>query len=419
MIRLLLLAVVIGVVAAAVASLFMAFIDHAQEWLFADLPVAFGWSSTPWWWCAILLLISPVLIVLARRMPGATGKGPLTGFHFDNPLAFVPSILLAAFATLAFGMVLGPEAPLIVIGTAIGALATRRAQSDQMKAAMLLGGIAAIGAVFGNPFVTGFMILEFAAFGVIPAILLIPAFLALAAGYVTQIGIYDLPGLGVHPLAVPGLPAYDAIEFGNLFLGIAVAVLAGAVAVAVRMGAVRVDAMAGKRPTPVLFGAAIVTIIVLFIAMVGFDLDPKLVLFSGSPGMAELVQQTAIGTVLVILVAKAIAYLVALGGGYRGGPIFPATFLGVAIAVIAGLMFPSVPVTPLVAAGIAASAAGMIKLPGTSALLGAVLVAGTGAAVAPFAILGAVIGVLVRLAVDARTGAEAAKATATPAQAPA
>ena len=46
----------------------------------------------------------------------------------------------------------------------------------------------------------------------------------------------------------------------------------------------------------------------------------------------------------------------------------------------------------------------MLRMPATSALLGALLVAGGGAAVAPFAILGAVIGFVIRVVVDRRMG---------------
>ena len=74
---------------------------------------------------------------------------------------------------------------------------------------MMLGGVAGIGAVLGNPFVTAFMIMEFVAIGSAPGLVIVPALLALAAGYVTQIGIFGLPGFGVHTLAVPGLPQYD------------------------------------------------------------------------------------------------------------------------------------------------------------------------------------------------------------------
>jgi hypothetical protein len=44
----------------------------------------------------------------------------------------------------------------------------------------------------------------------------------------------------------------------------------------------------------------------------------------------------------------------------------------------------------------------MIKLPATSALLGLLLISGAGAAIAPFAILGAVVGLIVRLIAERR-----------------
>lgn len=418
--RLLLAAIVVGILGATAGSLFSALVDRCQELLFHEFPAALGLSSTPWWWSTVLLLISPVIVMLARRLPGATGKGPLTGFHFDNPLVMVPSILIAAFGTLAFGMVLGPEAPLIVAGTAVGAILTRKSELTTQKAVMLLGGMAAIGSVFGNPFITGFMLLEFAAFGVVPSLLVLPGFLALGAGYLTQIGINGIPGLGTHSLAVDGLPTYNTIRFGDLAMGIVVALVASLVALIVRTGAVRIDALSSRRATPVLFGAAIATAIVFIIANAGFGIDPVLILFNGAAGMTPLIQQTAIGTVIVILLAKAIAYMVALGGGYRGGPIFPATFLGVAVAMVATLLLTDIPVTPLAAAGIAATSAAMIKLPATSALLGMLLIAGAGAAVAPFAILGAVIGVLIRMVHDNRTGNTApAQSPETPNTAPA
>jgi hypothetical protein len=57
----------------------------------------------------------------------------------------------------------------------------------------------------------------------------------------------------------------------------------------------------------------------------------------------------------------------------------------------------------MVVAGIAASTAAALKLPFTSALLALLIVAGAGMDIAPFAIIGAVLGLIVRLALD-RTG---------------
>ncbi len=411
--RMLGIAALLGLVASAAGSLFIGLIDNLQEYLFHGLPGSLGWTAAPWWWMSLILLGAAAVVALAQRLPGRTGHGPLDGFHFDTPLRVAPSVLLAAFASLVGGIALGPEAPLIVVGTTIGALAARGAQPQARQAAMLLGGVAAIGAVFGNPFVTGFMLLEFAAIGVLPSVLLVPSFVALASGYLTEIGVASIPGFGLHPLSVPGLPQYTSIAAADLPAGLVVAAVAAVVAITAREGGIRVRAVANQRPVATLLAAAAVTALALTVAVEGFGIAPNQVLFSGNTGMPGLIAQTSVVTVLVIVVAKAVAYAVALGSGFRGGPIFPATFLGVAVAVLASLLFTGIALTPLAAAGIAASAAAMTRLPATSALLGALLVAGTGPAVAPFAIFGAVAGLLVAAAADRLLGRTAAEATRT------
>lgn len=399
MARLLGLAVALGVIGALAASAFLELVAVGQSLLFTGLPRFLGIDGLPAWLAAILLLVGTGVVMLARRLPGATGPGPLTGFHFDLPISWAPSLLLAAVGSLVFGFVLGPEAPLIVLGSVIGALVMRGRTDEQVKAGRLLGGAAAIGAVFGNPFITGFMLLEFAAMGLMPAAVIPAVLVALGSGYAIQVGVLGFAGLGTHSLAVPGLTNYDTIGLGDLAAGLAVAVIAGAIAVGVRMGALAIDRQAERRRILALVGAALVTALALGLAQLA-GASPVMVLFSGNSGMAGLVAETSLTLVLVVLATKAVAYAAALGGGLRGGPIFPATFLGVAVAIAASLILDGVPSTPLVAAGIAATAAGITRLPATSAILGAILVGGSGAAVAPFAILGAIIGLLLRQAAD-------------------
>jgi H+/Cl- antiporter ClcA len=401
--KLLLVAIIVGMLAAAASSIFVEVVAAGQKLLFEQLPKTLGIATGQWWWAAVVLLVGACLVTLARLMPGRTGKGPLTGFHFDDPLGIVPSVLVAALATLVFGFALGPEAPLIVLGTAVGAILTRNRDTSARKAAMFLGGAAAIGAVFGNPFVTGFMILELIALGQVPVVLLAPVFVALASGYLTQLGILNLPGFGVHNLAVPGLPDYTVIAPGDVLMGLIVAVVASLVAIVARLGGLAFDAFARRRAVVALVGGAVVTAAALGVAQLGFGAPQSQVLFSGNSGMGDLVKQSSVSVVAVILVCKLIAYAAALGSGFRGGPIFPATFLGVAAGVLTALVIPAAPLSAMVAAGIAASAAAMLKLPATSALLAALLVAGTSPAIAPFAIFGAVIGWLVRVAHDSRT----------------
>jgi H+/Cl- antiporter ClcA len=109
--RLLALAVLLGVVASLAASAFIEVVALGHQWMFTDLPRVLGLGGLPWWWVAILLVVGTGIVLLARRMPGATGPGPLTGFHFDTQVAHVPSVLFASLGSLVFGFVLGPEAP--------------------------------------------------------------------------------------------------------------------------------------------------------------------------------------------------------------------------------------------------------------------------------------------------------------------
>ena len=67
-----------------------------------------------------------------RRLPGTGGHPPSEGFKATGALPPIelPGVVLAALATLSFGTVLGPEAPLIAIGSGLGALAVRLATRD-------------------------------------------------------------------------------------------------------------------------------------------------------------------------------------------------------------------------------------------------------------------------------------------------
>ena len=403
MVRLLVIAVIVGIVAAVGATAFLYAVHELQHVAYSTLPSALGIDGAPWWWTGIMLAVGATIVLAAQRLPGHTGASPLTGFHFDNPLRIVPGILLAALGTLVFGVALGPEAPLIVLGSAIGVLLLRRTRNEQaIKAGGFLGGTAAIGAIFGNPFITAFMILQFAAFGVAPSSLILPVLVALGASYLVQIGLWNIPGVGVHSLTLPDLPAYDSIHPGDLVIAALVAIVAGIVTVTAREVALRYEGIAKSRPAIALYATAIITTIGVLIAVEGFGATNDEILFSGQTGMPQLIAETSLGLVIVILLVKLVAYSTALGGGFRGGPIFPATFLGVGVAVAGSLIFPDVSVSALAATGIAAGSAAMIKLPATSALLGVLLISGAGAAIAPFAILGAVVGLIVRLIVERR-----------------
>jgi H+/Cl- antiporter ClcA len=135
------------------------------------------------------------------------------------------------------------------------------------------------------------------------------------------------------------------------------------------------------------------------------------VLFSGQSSVPALVAQQSMKIVLILLVAKAIAYAVSLGCGFRGGPVFPAIFLGVALGSVAQIAFGISP-TLAVAIGTAAGMAAMIRLLFAPILFSALLVGTNGLNTVSAAVLASVSAWLVAAALERRFGA--AKPAASP-----
>jgi len=260
--------------------------------------------------------------------------------------------------------------------------------------------VAAIGAIFGNPLVTAFMILEFAALGPLPAAALLPILVALGSGYIVQIGLGPWSGLGTHSLALPGLPAFTGLTGVELIGGAVVAVVATVVALGARELAERLQSAGRRRPTPLLFAAALVTALLAIGINLATGQSYDAVLFSGQDYLGTLLAITSVSTLLLILVAKMLAYAAALGGGFRGGPIFPAVTLGVTVGVLAALVVPGLSLPGMVVVGIASTTAAMSRLPFTGAMLAVLLASAAGPTVTPLAILGAVVGFIARLGLD-------------------
>ena len=127
------------------------------------------------------------------------------------------------------------------------------------------------------------------------------------------------------------------------------------------------------------------------------------VLFSGQDSLGPLVENAGTWSVwaLALLIGfKGLAYGISLGG-FRGGPVFPAMFLGAAAGLIAAEL-PGFSAAPAVAVGIGAGVVSVLGLPLAGSILGIVLTASAGPGVAPLVIVGVVIAYLVRLALADR-----------------
>ena len=161
-----------------------------------------------------LLALSGLLTGLAiRRLPGIGGHSPADGFKAAGALPPIelPGVMLAALATLAFGAVLGPEAPLILIGSGLGVLAVRLAARDAPPTAATViaaaGSFAAISSLLGSPLLGAFLLLEASGLGgPMLGLVLVPGLLAAGLGALMFLGLDSLTGLGTFSFTIPDSP---------------------------------------------------------------------------------------------------------------------------------------------------------------------------------------------------------------------
>ena len=108
--RTLVFAAALGLPVAFAAVLFQSALHHATDLVWEEIPHALDWSEPAWWYVVLVPGLAGVLVAAAMRLPGHGGHSPLEGLGLGpTPLIELPSILLAAFATLALGLVLGPR----------------------------------------------------------------------------------------------------------------------------------------------------------------------------------------------------------------------------------------------------------------------------------------------------------------------
>jgi H+/Cl- antiporter ClcA len=95
----------------------------------------------------------------------------------------------------------------------------------------------------------------------------------------------------------------------------------------------------------------------------------------------------------LLVVCKGVAYALSIGV-FRGGPVFPAIFLGAAVGVLAATWLPGLGLVPAMAIGMAAGVA-TTGLPVTSVLLVVLLLGDSAANQMPVVILAVVAALIV------------------------
>jgi H+/Cl- antiporter ClcA len=426
---LLVLAAVLGVVASLAAWCFLELVHQANVGAYEKLPELFGFDSTPLWWSMPLLIVAGVIVAFAiHRMPGRGGHVPAYGLSTGQILPNqLPGVMLAGLATIGLGAVLGPEAPLIALGSGLGLLAARLVGRDatpevgQILAASAT--FAALSLIFGSPLIAAIILIEVTGLGG-PRLttILVPGLLAAGIGSLVSIGMGSFTGLSssayaLDPLQLPAFSKPDLVDF-LWTIPLAAGIALGTAAI---FAAARPLVPLMERRGFVMLPAAGLFIGIL--ALVFAEITDKLpdeVLFSGQDQLSGLISDAgswSLGALALLIVLKGIGYAVSLAG-FRGGPTFPAIFLGAAAGLMAAEL-PGFATTPAVAVGLGAAVVAVLRIPLSAVVLAALLTSQTGLGASPLIIVGVVVAYIVTDALSPRAPAPAPAPARAPAPAPA
>ena len=407
---LLVVVAVIGVVVSIVAWCFLEAVYQIQQELYVHLPHAVGYQNgPPKWWPLPVLAVGALLAALAiTRLPGDGGHIPAKGLSTGGPSGsdIVPGVLLAGLATLGFGLVLGPEAPLIVLGAGVAGAMISLARRDMPSQAVTLvvasGSFAAMSFIFASPLIAAVILIEATAIGG-PRLrlLLVPGLLSAGIGSLVSLGVGSLSGLSTHDYALGPIPlsALGHLTAGQFGWTIALAIAVAVVTSFVMRGGLLTYQFVSRRQMLLLLpaiGLVIGGLAIAFSQITGRSVDE--VLFSGQDQLPGLVSQAgtwSLSALAWLLVFKGLAYGLSLGS-FRGGPTFPALFLGAAAGIMCSHL-PGFPLSAAVPVGMGVAIVAVLRLPLSAVVLATLLTSHAGPKVEPLIIVGVVVAYVVTL----------------------
>ncbi len=321
------------------------------------ISIEFTWVTVPGelgaapWYVLLVLVTAAIAVYVIRKYVGDTGHSPLGGIkiHPLTPREYLAAIL-AIFASLVGGAVLGPEVALVSTGAVIGGLVAKAFTVENPKKVVSASAAGAILALFINPLLSG------------------------------SLSLSDAP---------------KSVEVDQLLWAVVVALVAALLTALARFGATQINQFTGNKPhLPALVITAVVIGSLAIALNMWTDLSYAYIATSSEELLTELPTLTSVSAVVGIVAMKTIAYSLSMGSGFRGGPFFPIMFIGAASGLLFSLIIPSGPqVTAAVAVGLIASviATAPMKWPIAIALGIALGYFMGGWALVPAAIIGAIV----------------------------
>ncbi len=397
---LLALAAIIGAPISVAAYFFLELVHTAEDWIFTSLPRELGFHGEPLWWPVVPLVLAGLLVgPVIKYLPGRGGHSPADGFAAGGTTkpSILPGVFAAALATLALGVVLGPEAPLIAIGGGLAVctvrLARRPVPDRTQTVVAAAGSFAAIATLFGSPLLGAFLLMEAVGLGgTALELVLLPGLLAAGVGSLVFVGLNAWTGLGTFSLRIGHLPHVGSPNVGEFAWAVAIGLAAAMLGVAIRRLARLIRPVSESRLLTVtpLAGLAVAGLAIAYAS--GSGRSSGEVLFSGQTALPSLVIHAggyAVGALALLVACKSLAYAVSLSS-FRGGPVFPSMYIGAAGGLLLSHL-PGLTTIAGIAMGIGAMCAVMLRLPLTSVLLATLILYSDGVAVMPLVIVAVVV----------------------------
>ncbi|RFS79991.1 ion channel protein [Leclercia adecarboxylata] len=323
-------ALIIGVASSLILIVIMKVAAVLQSVLWTSLPSTVGLNaSSPTWVILILTLTGIAVGLVIRYSPGHAGPDPATEPLIGAPVdtAALPGLIIALIIGLAGGVSLGPEHPVMAVNIALAvAVGSRILPRVNALDWTILASAGTIGALFGTP-VAAALIFSQTLSGNADIPLwdrLFAPLLSAAAGALTT-------SLFFHPHFSLPIAHYSQMQLADIFSGAIVA----AIAIALGMVAVwclpRLHRLMHRLKHPVLI-LGMGGLIMGILGAVGGNIT----LFKGLDEMQQMAfsQVFTVSDYLLFALIKLAALVVAAACGFRGGRIFPAVFVGVALGLM-------------------------------------------------------------------------------------
>jgi len=342
-------ALLIGVAAALVLWAMNTLSEGFSSVLYDMLPDALGVDSAGWWTVLVLTLTGLAVGFVLVVAPGHGGPDSATTEFAEppQPLRNLPGLAIVTMLSLAGGVSLGPENPIIAINVALVVAAIARFMPRvpaQLSASLAVA--ATIGALFDTPVAAALLFTGLVAALKKGGALWDRLFLPLVAA---GTGAVTMHLLGAESFGFD-LPAYDGPEPIDLLTGVIVA--CGAAVIALAMLAafpIVYRAMHSLKYRVVIAGVG-----GLLLGLLGW-LGGPLTMFKGLEQTGELIANMDdydAGQLAALAGIKIVALLIAASSLFRGGRVFPSVFIGVALGLLGAALIPGMPVALAVAAAV-------------------------------------------------------------------